>query len=95
MVKNLDTKNSREWYFALMDYGSYLKKTVPNPSRNSAHHMKQKSFKGSNSEVRGAVLRALVALSKSLPALFKELNFSEERIEKQVMYLSNEVLVVF
>jgi len=95
MVKNLDTKNSREWYFALMDYGSYLKKTVPNPSRNSAHHMKQKSFKGSNREVRGAVLRALVSRSKSLPALFKELNFSEERIEKQVIALSKEGLVVF
>lgn len=95
MVKNLDTKNPREWYFALMDYGSYLKKTVPNPSRNSAHHTKQKSFKDSDREVRGAVLRALVSRSKSLPVLFKELNFSEERIEKQVIALSKEGLVVF
>ncbi|TSD06187.1 MAG: A/G-specific adenine glycosylase [Parcubacteria group bacterium Greene0714_7] len=90
----LDIKNSREWYWALMDYGSYLKKTIPNPSRKSAHHTKQKSFKGSNREVRGAVLRALVSRSKSLPALLKELNFSEERIEKQITALRKEGLVV-
>ena len=26
----------RAWYYALLDYGAYLKKTIPNPSRRSA-----------------------------------------------------------
>lgn len=48
----------REWYAALMDYGSYLKKTVPNPSRKSRHHVRQKKFVGSDRQIRGAILRA-------------------------------------
>lgn len=90
----LDTKNTREWYSALMDYGSYLKKTTLNPSRKSAHHTKQKSFKGSNREVRGAILRALISEAKSLSVVFKELDFSQGRIEKQILALKKEGLVV-
>ncbi len=49
---------SRTWYAALMDYGSYLKQSVPNPSRRSATHTTQKKFKGSDREIRGAIVRA-------------------------------------
>ncbi len=48
----------REWYAALMDYGAYLKKKYPNPSRRSHHHTKQSAFKGSDREIRGAILKA-------------------------------------
>ena len=27
----------RTWYYAMLDYGAYLKKTVPNPSRRAKH----------------------------------------------------------
>jgi A/G-specific adenine glycosylase len=57
--KTLDSKNPREWYWALMDYGSYLKKNIPNPSRKSAHHSKQTKFKGSRRELRGKIVRVL------------------------------------
>ena len=30
--------SARDWYYALLDYGAHLKRTVPNPSRRSAHH---------------------------------------------------------
>lgn len=53
-------KSPREWYSALMDYGTHLKKTQPNPSRRSKHHTKQSKFEGSLRQVRGAILRALV-----------------------------------
>ena len=55
--KTLDKSNPREWYYALMDYGSYIKKHFPNPSRASVHHVKQSTFTGSVREVRGAILR--------------------------------------
>ena len=58
--KALDLKNPREWYYALMDYGSFLKKQLPNPSRKSAHHAKQTPFKGSNRELRSAILRLIL-----------------------------------
>lgn len=48
----------RVWYAALMDYGSYLKLKYPNPSRRSAGHTTQKKFKGSDRQIRGAILRA-------------------------------------
>ena len=56
----LTAESPREWYSALMDYGTYIKRTYPNPSRKSKHHMKQKPFAGSLREMRGAILRALV-----------------------------------
>lgn len=58
IAKVLDHKNPHMWYAALMDYGSYLKQKYPNPSRRSKHHAQQKAFKGSDREVRGAILRA-------------------------------------
>jgi A/G-specific adenine glycosylase len=49
----------REWYSALMDYGTHLKEVHPNPSRKSRTHVVQKKFKGSVREVRGAILELL------------------------------------
>jgi A/G-specific adenine glycosylase len=49
----------REWYSALMDYGTHLKATQVNPSRKSRTHVVQKKFKGSVREVRGEILRIL------------------------------------
>ena len=57
----LDTARPREWYWALMDYGSYLAKSFVNPNRNSKHYQKQSKFSGSVREARGAILRLLVA----------------------------------
>ncbi len=56
---SLDLKKSREWYYALMDYGAMLKTTVPNPNRRSKHYTKQSTFHGSNREVRGKILKLL------------------------------------
>lgn len=63
-------KNPREWYYALMDYGSMLKKTLPNPSRRSAHHVKQKPFKGSNRELRSSILKFVLEKPRSYAEIF-------------------------
>ena len=66
--KTLDRHNSREWYYALMDYGVFLKSHYKNPNRKSAHYIKQSSFTGSRREVRGEIIKLLIAhgsLSKS------------------------------
>jgi A/G-specific adenine glycosylase len=57
----LDRKNPRKWYNALMDYGVMLKKILPNPSRKSSHHRSQSRFEGSNRQLRGIILREVVA----------------------------------
>ncbi|MCX5885463.1 MAG: winged helix-turn-helix transcriptional regulator [Proteobacteria bacterium] len=66
--KTLYTSNPRKWYYALMDYGVMLKKEQQNPNRKSAHYQKQSPFEGSNRQIRGMILRALMKeapLSKS------------------------------
>ena len=56
----LDRSNPRDWYYALMDYGSYLKKAIENPNKKSAHYTRQAPFEGSDRKIRGAVLKSLV-----------------------------------
>lgn len=51
-------ESPREWYAALMDYGTHLKSLHPNPSRKSKHHVRQSRFEGSLRQVRGALLKA-------------------------------------
>ena len=53
--------SSREWYYAMLDYGAHLKRTVPNPSRRSAHHTRQSTFAGSVRQKRAWLLRAVIA----------------------------------
>lgn len=50
----------RSWYYALLDYGAYLKKTVPNPSRRSKSHVKQSKFEGSHRQKRAELVRILL-----------------------------------
>jgi len=61
--RNLDSSNVRKWYYALMDYGVMLKKTHPELNKRSAHYRKQSKFKGSNREIRGKILKLLIASS--------------------------------
>ena len=56
VAATLDRAHPRRWYSALMDYGSILKRTGANPSRRSAHYVRQAPFRGSRREVRGVLL---------------------------------------
>ena len=56
-----DAADPRGWYYAMLDYGAHLKKTLPNPSRRSRHHAVQSRFEGSHRQKRAEVLRALIA----------------------------------
>jgi len=59
LAQTLDQANPRQFYWALMDYGSHLKQTRGNNIANSKHYVKQSPFAGSKRQVRGAVIRAL------------------------------------
>jgi len=65
-------KNPREWYYALMDYGVFLKRTLPNPSRRSAHHVQQSRFEGSNRQLRARILRFVMEKPRTLKEIKKE-----------------------
>lgn len=63
-------EGARRWYYALLDYGAHLKRTVPNPSRRSASHTRQSAFEGSRRQKRAALVRLLLeAREAGLPGL--------------------------
>lgn len=50
----------RSWYYAMLDYGAHLKKTLSNPSRRSASYTKQSRFEGSRRQKRAEIVRLLL-----------------------------------
>jgi A/G-specific adenine glycosylase len=90
----LDMKNPRTWYSALMDYGTILKKRYANPSRNSAHHYRQTPFKGSDRQLRGLILKRLVAQSKIREtSLCKKSAFDSARMKRIIGKMCDEGLM--
>ncbi len=59
VAQTMDTDHPREWFWALMDYGSYLKQTAGGRLDKSKHYKKQSPLKGSIREVRGQIIKAL------------------------------------
>ena len=58
-AQTMDAEHPREWYWALMDYGSYLKKQGVGRINKSSHYKKQAPLKGSLREIRGLILKSL------------------------------------
>lgn len=56
----LDRRNPRDWYDALMDYGTMLRSAVGDANTHSARYRRQKPFGGSVRQARGLVLEALL-----------------------------------
>ena len=64
----------RDFYAALMDYGSYLKQKGIKLNSRSKHYTKQSKFEGSRRQKRAARLRALLARGASDVELEKVLH---------------------
>jgi len=83
---------AREWYWALMDYGSHLKRSGIRTNHRSKGYVTQGAFKGSSRQARGAILRTLAESPKrSLSDIL-----GKERIEQvasELQKLMNEGLV--
>ena len=91
----LDKNNPREWYYALMDYGVMLKKKYKNPSRRSKHHTKQSKFKGSDREIRGAIVRRLTqSVHADIAEFLDAANNDNARLHTIVDQLVKEGFVV-
>lgn len=89
--QTIDKSNPRKFYWALMDYGSHLKSTVGNVSKNSKHYSRQSIFEGSLRQLRGKVLRSLGERPKMLSDLMEEIE--DERIINVVEDLKKEQLI--
>lgn len=85
---SVDRSNPREWYWALMDYGSHLKSQYPNPSRRSRHHATQSKFEGSDRQLRGKILKLLLSGPMDTGQLFDK--FEDDRTPQIVDDLFKE-----
>lgn len=58
--QTLDTAMPREWMYALMDYGSYLKSQGKAHNARAKSFTRQSKFKGSVREVRGSIMKFFI-----------------------------------
>lgn len=90
----LDTQNPREWYWALMDYGSHLKSQGIKNNAKSKHYAKQSKFEGSKRQIRGAIMRELLKKPMTVVSLGKILNKEKEYVRSVLADLVEEKLIV-
>lgn len=90
--QTLDHEHPREWYWALMDYGTYLKKQGIGGIKRSKHYIKQSPLKGSVREVRGMIIKNLANEPISIIELQRKLP-DDERFDKALEALLKEGLV--
>lgn len=88
----LDSEHPREWYCALMDYGTHLKRTAGGRLDSSKHYKKQSPLKGSLREMRGRILKALTGGTLA-GATLRESVQADERYELALESLIREGMV--
>jgi len=89
--RTMDAADPRTWYNALMDYGTMLKQQHANPNRRSAHYTRQSPFENSNRQVRGKILKVLVA-EAPLTAfqIEKKVGMDAERVKDNLVQMEKE-----
>lgn len=93
VAQTLDAEHPREWYWALMDYGSYLKRQGVGKIDKSKHYKKQSALKGSVREVRGQIIRALTSAPSDESSLRLQLK-ADERFPVALAGLLRDGLVL-
>jgi A/G-specific adenine glycosylase len=95
VTKTLPPDNPREWYYALMDYGAHLKRVGKGQLHKSRAYRKQLPFKGSNRQLRGAIIRFLTQNHRATKrALRTKLSdFSESTLDIQLQKLVGDGLL--
>jgi A/G-specific adenine glycosylase len=89
--RTLDRKDPRNWYYALMDYGSALRNLKENPNLKSTKYKKQSPFADSNRQKRGTILRLLSEQQRlTVKECAGQLNTSRDTIREIIDQLSRE-----
>ncbi len=91
--QTLDRQQPRRWYWALMDYGSWLKKQGVGHNQQSRHYHAQSPLRGSVREIRGQILKALVGGPLTLRQL-GEVVVVDARLGQAIEALRQEGLLV-
>lgn len=93
--RTLDVGNVRQWYSALMDYGSWLGKNLKNnPNTKSLHYKKQSSFTGSDRAVRSAILQSVLVQPKREQEFIDLVKGDKERLENILSRYEKEGVII-
>ncbi len=95
ITDTVDKKNPREWYWALMDYGTFIKATHGNLSRKSAHYKKQSAFKGSFRQKRAKTLKLIMKTPLTFDELQVATEFEKELLKEILQALSDDKMIIF
>lgn len=83
----------RDFYAALMDYGSFLKKSGVRVNNKSVHYTKQSKFEGSTRQLRAAIVRELLKQPSTTTQLTKGLEKKQTAIERELQNLLKEKMI--
>ncbi|MDH7483907.1 MAG: A/G-specific adenine glycosylase, partial [Spirochaetales bacterium] len=87
----LDREHPRIWYWALMDYGAYLKRSEENYARRAQKYRVQSPFHGSLRQARGTVLRMLLERSPlSEEEIILRSGLDQEKVRSALAGLAQE-----
>ena len=92
--RTLQNKNPREWYWALMDYGSHLKANGIKNNAKSKHYTKQSKFEGSNRQIRGAIMRELLKGPMTLVQITKAIDKEKGKVQAVLNDLVKEGMII-
>lgn len=91
--RTMDREHPRQWFWALMDYGSWLKSQGLGRIATSKHYKKQSPLAGSLREMRGRIVRALTAGESTVAALEVAVD-ADQRFSRALESLVGDELVV-
>lgn len=94
LQQTIDRDNPRAFYWALMDYGVYLKSQGLGNINQSRHYKKQSKLDGSLRQTRGQIIKALAQSSLSAKELERAVDF-DERFDLALSDLLREGLVEY
>ena len=90
--ETMDREHPREWFWALMDYGAWLKSQGAGVLDLSTHYRKQAPLNGSVREVRGQIIAHLISRDYEIIELSDALN-ADERFEPAIEGLVRDGLI--
>lgn len=94
--QTLDKEKPREWMYALMDYGSYLKSEGKAHNKRAKSFTRQSKFKGSVREVRGSIMKLFSSRAVVTAKDIKEFEkiFDNNRVAKALTGLLKDGLIL-
>ncbi len=90
--QTMDVTNPREFYWALMDYGSWLKARGNQSLRRSRQYSRQSVFQGSRRQLRGQIIR-LLTKNGSLTVTEVEEIINDDRLHTVIDNLKRDELI--